>query len=454
MTSSDGLALLILAAGKGTRMRNDRGKVLHPLAGRSLIGHVVDLANQVQADRVAVVLAPGMDAVEAEVRRWRADSSIALQTEALGTGHAVHAALDLIDPQGTVVVLFGDTPLITAQTLEKLKAVRERDSSAVVVMGMRPPGPHKYGRLKFNAAGSLIAIVEHVDADDDLRRNALCNSGVMAIDAARCRELIEAIEPQAGNGEFYLTDIVALAVAKGLDCQAIEVSFEEGHGVNSQNQLAQANSILQSRLRERLLEAGVIMQSPETVQLAFDTRIMPGAEIEPYVVFGPGVEVGSKAKIRSFSHIEGSQIGDCAIVGPYARLRPGTELGADSRIGNFVETKNAKIAQGAKANHLTYLGDCEIGTNSNIGAGTITCNYDGFNKSKTMIGSNVFVGSNTALVAPVNIGDGALIGAGSTITKDVAADGIGLSRSAQELRQGAAPLLRQRLARKKTLPKG
>lgn len=442
------LVLLILAAGRGTRMRNGLPKVLHKLAGQSLISHVVSLGSLSGAGQIVVVLSPDMDDVRSEVVGCRNDAAIAIQPEALGTGNAVRAALPNLPNTGTIVVLFGDTPLITASTIAELKEAREATDAAIVVMAMAPENPHGYGRLKLDDDGNLVAIVEHVQADERLRLEGLCNSGVMAIDAARCHELVEAIEPQVDNGEYYLTDIVGHAVARGWRCTAMKVAAEEGHGINSQAQLAHANAILQTRLRRQLLEEGVIMPAPDTVQLSFDTRVAPGAEIEPFTVFGPGVSVAAEAKIRSFSHLEGAHVGPKAIVGPYARIRPGSTIGEKARIGNFVETKNAEIGFGAKANHLTYLGDCRIGAESNIGAGTITCNYDGFNKSRTEIGVDVFIGSNSALVAPVNIGDGAIVGAGSTITSDIPRDAVGLSRSKQTTKSDAANALRKRLAQK------
>ena len=449
------ITLLVLAAGRGTRMRSPLPKVMHPLAGRSLIGHVVALAGSGTDHSLVAVLAPDMDAVADEVRRWSPQAGIALQHQALGTGDAVRAALDQLADEGTVIVLFGDSPLISADTIDRLCEERARTGAAVLVMGMAPIDPTGYGRLRFDADGlTLDAIVEHVDADAELRRTALCNSGVMAIDAARLRSLVNAIGPQAANGEFYLTDIVALAKDHGWYCSAIEVPWQEGLGINSQAQLAEANAIFQERRRQALMDAGVMMLAPETVQLAFDTEIAPGAQIEPFVVFGPGAKIGPGAIIRSFSHVEQASVAANAIIGPYARLRPGSEIGAGAHIGNFVETKNAKIAPGAKANHLSYLGDCRIGEKSNIGAGTITCNYDGFSKWQTEIGAGAFIGSNSALVAPVTIGDGVLIGAGSTITADIPQDAIALTRPALDIRERAAPLLRKRLARKKSARDG
>jgi len=443
--------LLVLAAGRGTRMRSPLPKVLHPLAGRSLIGHVAALVGAASQRQLVAVLAPDMEAVASELRRWCAGARIAIQPRALGTGDAVRAALDQLPDVGTVIVLFGDSPLITTQTIDRLAEQRRRADAAVVVMGMAPPDPDGYGRLRFEAdGGALDAIIEHVDADPALRRSALCNSGVMAIDAARLRPLVGAITPQAGNGEFYLTDIVALARARGWHCSAIEVPWQEGLGINSQVQLAQAQAIFQTHRRQALMDAGVMMEAPDTVQLAFDTEIAAGARVEPYVVFGPGARIGPGAVIRSFSHVEQATVAAHAVIGPYARLRPGSEIGEGAHIGNFVETKNAKIAPGAKANHLSYLGDCRIGEAANIGAGTITCNYDGFSKWQTTIGAGAFIGSNSALVAPVEIGAGAIIGAGSTITSSIPVDAVALTRPALETRQDAAPKLRHKMAQKKS----
>lgn len=449
------ITLLVLAAGRGTRMRSPLPKVMHPLAGRSLIGHVVALAGERSGYELVAVLGPDMETVADEVRQWCPQAGIAIQQQALGTGDAVRAALDQLADQGTVIVLFGDTPLITKETIDRLVAERASTDSAVIVMGMAPSDPTGYGRLRFDAEGNrLDAIVEHIDADAELRRTALCNSGVMAIDGARLHELVGAIEPQASNGEYYLTDIVALANDRGWHCSAIEVPWQEGLGINSQAQLAEANAIYQQRRRHALMDAGVMMAAPETVQLAFDSEIAPGAQIEPFVVFGPGAKIGPGTVVRSFSHIERANVAANAIIGPYARLRLGSEIGSGAHIGNFVETKNAKIAPGAKANHLSYLGDCEVGEKANIGAGTITCNYDGFSKWQTEIGAGAFIGSNSALVAPVTIGDGVIIGAGSTITSDIPEDAIALTRPALDTRKRAAPLLRKRLARKKSLRDG
>jgi bifunctional UDP-N-acetylglucosamine pyrophosphorylase / glucosamine-1-phosphate N-acetyltransferase len=442
------LSVTVLAAGRGTRMRNPLPKVLHPLAGRTLIGHVLEAARALAPERTVVVLAPGMDEVAAEARRSPLRPAVAIQEPQLGTGHALTAALPALPAEGTVLVLYGDTPLIRPETLARLVAAREEADAAVAVLGMRPPDPAGYGRLR-QEGDDLVEIVEERHADPELRRDGVSNSGVMALDAARLRELLGAVPLRPEKNEHYLTDVVALAARRGWPCRTVEGPWEEGVGVNSQAQLADAMRLLQIRLRGRALEAGVIMPAPETVYLAADTDLAPGAVVEPYVVFGPGVRVGAGAVVHAFSHLEGATVAAGAGVGPFARLRPGTEVGEGARVGNFVEAKNATLRAGAKANHLTYLGDATVGEGANVGAGTITCNYDGFAKHRTEIGAGAFVGSNTALVAPVSVGAGAVVGAGSTITADVPADALAVARGQQATREGYAPRLRDRLRQRK-----
>ncbi|MEM7043396.1 MAG: bifunctional UDP-N-acetylglucosamine diphosphorylase/glucosamine-1-phosphate N-acetyltransferase GlmU [Pseudomonadota bacterium] len=435
---SESLTAVILAAGKGTRMKSGRAKVLHPLAGRTLIGHVLAIAGRLEPEKAVVVLAEGMDDVEAEVARTPFSTDVAIQDPPLGTGHALMAAQDLLPAEGDVLVLYGDTPLLTAGTLMQLLAKRREENAAVAVFGIRPPDPTGYGRLLFDDGG-LAALVEERHADEALKRDGICNAGIMAMDASRLGDLLDSLELKQPKGEYYLTDIVEHARARGWTCTAIEGPWEEGHGVNSQSQLAEAEAVVQRRLRAAAMERGVIMPAPDTVHLAADTRLAPGVEIEPYVVFGPKVRIAEGAVIRSFSHVEGADVGEGAVIGPYARLRPGSEIGEGARIGNFVETKNTVMEAGAKANHLTYLGDAHIGAKTNIGAGTITCNYDGFSKYRTEIGEGVFIGSNSALVAPVTIADGAIVGAGSTITSDVPADDLAIARGRQRnIGEGAA----------------
>lgn len=435
---SQSLTAVVLAAGQGTRMKSGRAKVLHPLAGRTLIGHVLAIAGRLEPEKAVVVLADGMDDVAAEVEKSELETAIAIQDPPLGTGHALMAARECLPAEGDILVLYGDTPLLTAGTLMQLLAKRRETDAAVAVFGIRPPDPSGYGRLRF-AGGALVELVEERHADEDLKRDGLCNAGIMAIDAARLGALLDSLELKQPKGEYYLTDIVEHACARGWTCAAVEGPWEEGHGVNAQHQLAEAEAVVQRRLRLAAMERGVIMPAPETVHLAADTELAPGVEVQPYVVFGPKVRVAEGAVIKSFSHLEGADVGIGADIGPYARLRPGSDIGARARIGNFVETKNTVLEAGAKANHLTYLGDAHVGAQSNIGAGTITCNYDGFNKYRTEIGKGVFIGSNTALVAPVNVADGAMVAAGSTVTDDVAADDLAIARERQaNIPEGAA----------------
>jgi bifunctional UDP-N-acetylglucosamine pyrophosphorylase/glucosamine-1-phosphate N-acetyltransferase len=442
------LCVIILAAGKGTRMKNALPKVLHPLAGRKLIEHVLASAEALAPASTVVVLGPAMDDVASVVGRSRLAPAVALQEPQLGTGHALMAAKALLPEAGTVLVMFGDTPLLTDATLRRLIEAREEDDAAVAVLGIRPAEPSGYGRLRIKG-GRLVEIVEDRHADAALKQHAACNSGVMAFDAARLGSLLEKLKLRPEKGEYYLTDAVGLAVARGWACLAIEGPAEEGLGVNSQAQLAEVGQIVQRRLRERALAQGVIMPAPETVFLAADTEIGPGALIEPHVVFGPGVRVGPEAVIHAFSHLEKAVVAKGAEIGPFARLRPGSEIGEGAKIGNFVETKNTRLAPGAKANHLTYLGDTVVGAKANIGAGTITCNYDGFGKYPTQIGAGAFIGSNTALVAPVTIGAEAIVAAGSVVTRDVPDDGFAVARARQETREQRAGWLRERFRRRK-----
>lgn len=442
------LCVTILAAGKGTRMRNKLAKVLHPLAGRTLIGHVLATAGELAPDRIVVVLAPGMDEVAAAAAATVPAPGIVVQEPQLGTGHALIVARDALPTQGTVLVLFGDTPLLTAASLRRLLAAREEAGAAVAVLGIRPADPAGYGRLRLED-GRLVEIVEDRHASPELRAVGLCNAGVMAFAADRLGALLDALPLRAEQGEHYLTDAVAAAAARGWGAVALEAPADDGLGVNSQAQLAAAGAILQGRLRARAMAAGAILAAPETVQLAADTEIGPGAVVDPYVVFGPGVRVEAGAVIHSFSHLEGTHVAAGAEIGPFARLRPGSAIGEGAKVGNFVETKNTRLEPGAKANHLSYLGDAVVGAKANVGAGTITCNYDGFHKYPTRIGPGAFIGSHTALVAPVSVGAGAFVGAGSTVTFDVPDDALAIARARQENRAGRATWLRERLRRRK-----
>ncbi|WP_027134295.1 bifunctional UDP-N-acetylglucosamine diphosphorylase/glucosamine-1-phosphate N-acetyltransferase GlmU [Geminicoccus roseus] len=442
------LHVLVLAAGKGTRMKNGRPKVLHPLAGRSLLDHVLAVAAELEPSRVVLVLAPGMEEVAASARASGLPLSVAVQDPPLGTGHAVQVATAGLPAEGEVLVLYGDTPLIGAATLRGLLQARRRADAAVAVLGMSPPDRTGYGRF-LQEGGRLAAIVEERHADPELKRTGLCNAGVMAMDAARLPELLAGIPHRPDKNEYYLTDIVELARQRDWACVAMEGPWQDGIGVNSQVQLAEAYRLFQERLRQVALEAGVIMTAPETVHLSADTEIEPGAILEPYVVIGPKVRIGARAHVQAFSHLADCSIDHGAEIGPFARVRPGSRIGSGAKIGNFVETKNALVEPGAKVNHLSYVGDASVGARANLGAGTITCNYDGFSKHRTEIGAGAFIGSNSALVAPVRIGTGALVGAGSVITMDVPDDALAVTRPQQIVRAGHAATLRARLAARK-----
>jgi bifunctional UDP-N-acetylglucosamine pyrophosphorylase / glucosamine-1-phosphate N-acetyltransferase len=450
---TDQLTVVVLAAGQGTRMRSPRPKVLHPLAGRPLLGHVLAVAAELAPARTVVILAPEMAAVEAEIARGPLPARIVIQEPRRGTGHALMVARPELPAGGEILVLYGDTPLITAATLAGLLEARRQADAAVAVLGMRPPDPAGYGRLAFDDHG-LARIVEERHADAGLRREGLCNAGIMALDAARLAPLLEGLELRPEKNEYYLTDIVERACARGWACAAIEGPWVEGLGVNSQAQLAEAEAHMQQRLRAAAMAAGATLIAPDTVHLCWDTALQPEVEVGPYVVFGPGVRVGEGARILPFSHLEGVSLARRARIGPFARLRPGSVVGEGARIGNFVEIKNAQLEPGAKVNHLSYIGDATVGAAANVGAGTITCNYDGFAKHWTTIGAGAFIGSNSALVAPVSVGEGAIVGAGSTITRDVPDAAIGVARGEQRNLQGGAARFRQRRARGSTRASG
>ncbi len=445
------VAAIILAAGKGTRMKSKLPKVMHELAGRSMLGHVLGSVARLDAKRTAVVVGPDMEAVSQAV----APVACVVQPEPLGTGDAVKAARDVLDGfEGAVLVLFGDTPFISSATLVNMIEARRADPApAVVVLGFRPADPGAYGRLVVDGGG-LQAIVEARDASPEELAIDLCNSGVMAIDGQELFALIDAIGNDNAKGEFYLTDIVRIARGRGLTCVHIEADESELLGVNSRADLAVAEAIMQQSLRAGAMAGGVTLTDPSSVWFSFDTELASDVTIGPNVFFGPGVSVAAGAQIKAFSHIEGAQIAAGATVGPFARLRPGARIGEGARVGNFVEIKNALLEPGAKVNHLSYVGDARVGTGANVGAGTITCNYDGFNKSHTDIGAGAFIGSNTALVAPVKIGDGAIVGAGSTISKDVAGDALALTRAEQAVVKGWAAKFRERRGAAKKQAKG
>ncbi|PRY25964.1 UDP-N-acetylglucosamine pyrophosphorylase /glucosamine-1-phosphate N-acetyltransferase [Aliiruegeria haliotis] len=422
-------SLVILAAGQGTRMKSDQPKVLHQVAGAPLLHHAMKAGASLEPERTVVVAGHGAEAVEASARDYDPDVIVVRQEEQLGTAHAVDQARDaLADVEGDVIVLYGDTPFIRPDTLDAMVTARQEHS--VVVLGFEAKDPGRYGRLVMQGT-SLERIVEFKDATDAERTITFCNSGVICADAREMFDLITAVGKQNASEEYYLTDIVGLARARELSVTAVACREAETLGVNSRSDLAAAEAAFQARTRRDALEDGITMQAPETVYFSFDTIIGRDTLIEPNVVFGPGVSVETGAHIRAFSHLEGCHVSRGAIVGPYARLRPGTELSEDVRIGNFVEVKNAIIDEGAKVNHLTYIGDADIGSKTNIGAGTITCNYDGVFKHRTEIGANAFIGSDTMLVAPVKVGDEAMTATGSVVTEDVPAGALALARTKQ-----------------------
>jgi bifunctional UDP-N-acetylglucosamine pyrophosphorylase/glucosamine-1-phosphate N-acetyltransferase len=440
---------IVLAAGEGTRMRSSRPKVLHAMAGRPLVAHVLDAVAPL-GGKVAVVVGPNMDAVANAATAASPGAETFVQRERRGTAHAVLSARAAIARGADdILVVFADTPLIRAETFQRLRQAIA-GGAAVAVLGFQAANPSGYGRMIVEG-GTLTAIREDKDASDAERKITFCNGGVMALAGKSALALIEAIDDNNAKQEFYLTDAVALARKQGLKAVAIETDEDEVRGVNTQAQLAEAAAIYQARLRNAAMEQGVMMVAPETVQLCADTKFGKDVVVEPYVVFGPGVTIEDGALIRSFSHLEGARVGRGASVGPYARLRPGAKLGEKVRIGNFVEVKQSDIGAGAAANHLSYIGDSTVGAKANIGAGTITCNYDGADKHRTEIGEGAFIGSNSALVAPVKIGDGAYVGSGSVITRDVPADSLAVGRARQAVKEGWAARLRELKANSKKL---
>lgn len=442
MTSDSSTAAIILAAGMGTRMKSAMPKVLHPIAGRSMLGHVLAVTGALAAARRVVVVGPDMAVVETAARQAAADVQIALQAQQRGTGDAVKAArTEMAGFVGDVLILYADTPLIRPQTLQAMLLAR-RDGASVVVLGFYPADPGQYGRLVERPGGGLDAIVEFKDATAQQRDIGLCNSGVMAVDGALLFDLLAEVRNENVNREYYLTDIVAIARARGLACAVVEADADEVLGVNSRVELAQAETILQQRLRRQAMLNGATLQDPQSVYFSYDTVLGRDVVVGQNVVFGPGVTIADGAHIRPFSHLEGASVASGAEIGPYGRLRPGAEIGEGAKIGNFVEIKAAHIEDGAKVSHLSYIGDARVGAGANVGAGTITCNYDGFEKHFTDIGAGAFIGSNTCLVAPVKVGDGAYTGSGSVITKDVAPDALALVRPPQIEKPGWAARFR------------
>src|SRR4051812_27392363 len=448
MTDKRRFAVIILAAGQGTRMRSDTHKVLHPIAGRPLLLHLLDRVDALGADKRIVVLGKGRDQVEAAIVGHGVQ--VAVQAEQKGTGHAVQQAAEaLTGYDGPVMILYGDTPFVETSTLRRmLDRLDGEGGPGIVVLASTPADPLRYGRIILGEGDRIARMVEYKDATEEERAVKLCNSGMMAVRAADLFRWLAQVGNDNAAGEYYLPDIVNVAAAEGRDAVVIEGDPYEAAGVNSRAELAHLELEWQRRRREQALDEGATLIDPESVWFAYATRLGRDVTVEPHVVFGPGVEIADGATIHAFSHIEGATIGAKASIGPFARIRPGTSLAEGTKVGNFVELKKATVAAGAKVNHLSYVGDAQVGAAANIGAGTITCNYDGFGKYTTVIGAGAFIGSNTALVAPVTIGDGAIVGAGSVITSDVEPDSLALERSEQKGIAGWARRFRERMTRK------
>jgi bifunctional UDP-N-acetylglucosamine pyrophosphorylase/glucosamine-1-phosphate N-acetyltransferase len=430
-------------------MRSAKPKVLHEVGGRSLLAHVLASVAASGADQVAIVVGPGREDVAAAAHKANPGARVFVQAERLGTAHAVLAAREaLAGGFDDVLVAFADTPLVQPESFRRLRAILA-DGAAVAVLGFEAADPTGYGRLLTDGTGGLLAIREHKDAGEAERQVCLCNAGLMAISGRLALDLLDAVGASNAQGEFYLTDIVEIARARGHRAAVVTAAEDEVMGVNDRVQLAAAEALFQRGRRLDAMRAGVTLVAPETVFFSYDTRIGQDVLVEPNVVFGPGVVVESGAVVHAFSHLEGAHVGPGATVGPFARLRPGANLGGKAKVGNFVEVKNAEIGQGAKLSHLTYVGDATVGAEANLGAGTITCNYDGFSKHRTVIGEGAFVGSNSSLVAPVAIGERAYVGSGSVITKDVPADALAVARGRQATIEGWAVRFRARSPKKK-----
>ncbi len=437
------IALIVLAAGKGTRMKSTLPKVMHKVAGRSLLGHVLTAAADLKPKHTVVVVGSDMDSVGAEAKRFFPNATLAIQHDRKGTGHAVAMAKDALSGfVGTILVLYADVPLISTASVSALVAKIDQKMPAAI-LGFEAANPHGYGRLIPAASGGIAAIHEELDASPSEKAITLCNSGIIAVKSEFLWKHLAEVRDDNAKGEYYLTDLIELIAKTGAQVGLATCTESEVAGVNDRTQLAAIEAVLQTHYRKRAMLGGATLIAPDTVYFSADTKIGSDVVIEPNVFFAPGVTVGDNVQIFANSHIEGTTIGNGAKIGPFARLRPGAEIGEEVHIGNFVEIKKAVIGRGAKANHLTYIGDANVGAGSNIGAGTITCNYDGYEKHLTDIGKNVFVGSNSALVAPVKIGDGANIAAGSVITADVPADALAITRSDLRVKEGWAARYRQ-----------
>jgi bifunctional UDP-N-acetylglucosamine pyrophosphorylase/glucosamine-1-phosphate N-acetyltransferase len=450
MSDQRRFAVVILAAGQGTRMRSDTHKVLHPIASRPLLLHLLDRVDALGADKRVVVVGKGREQVEAAIAGR--DTTVAFQAEQKGTAHAVQQAADaLAGYNGPVLILYGDTPFVDAETLRRmLDRLDGEDGPGVVVLASCPENPLKYGRIILGEGDRIAKMVEYKDATEEERAVRLCNSGMMAIRAKDLFRWLAKVGNDNAAGEYYLPDVVNIAAAEGREAVVIEGDPYETAGINSRAELAHLELEWQRRRREQALHEGATLIDPESVWFAYDTKLGRDVTVEPHVVFGPGVEVADGAAIHAFSHIEGATIGAKAKIGPFARIRPGTTLAEGSKVGNFVELKKAQVGERAKVNHLSYIGDASVGARANIGAGTITCNYDGFGKYRTEIGAGAFIGSNTALVAPVRVGDGAIVGAGSVITEDVEPDSLAVERSEQKGIAGWARRFRERMTRSRS----
>jgi bifunctional UDP-N-acetylglucosamine pyrophosphorylase/glucosamine-1-phosphate N-acetyltransferase len=448
MSDQRRFAVVILAAGQGTRMRSDTHKVLHPIASRPLLLHLLDRVDGLGAEKRVVVVGKGREQVEAAIAGR--DVAVAVQAEQKGTGHAVQQAADaLAGYEGPVLILYGDTPFVEAETLRRMIDRLDGDGGpGVVVLASCPADPAKYGRIILGEGDRIAKMVEFRDATEEQRAVRLCNSGMMAVRANDLFRWLGQVGNDNAAGEYYLPDVVNVAAAEGREAVVIEGDPYETAGVNSRAELAHLELEWQRRRREQVLHEGATLIDPESVWFAYDTKLGRDVTVEPHVVFGPGVRIADGATIKAFSHIDGATIGTKANIGPFARIRPGTRLGDRSKVGNFVELKKAEVGEGAKVNHLSYVGDASVGAGANIGAGTITCNYDGFGKYKTVIGAGAFIGSNTALVAPVTVGDGAIVGAGSVITENVEPDSLAVERSEQRGIAGWAKRFRERMTRK------
>jgi bifunctional UDP-N-acetylglucosamine pyrophosphorylase / glucosamine-1-phosphate N-acetyltransferase len=448
MTQRSVLAI-VLAAGKGTRMKSDVPKVMHAIAGAPLLTHVLAAAKAARVSEICVVVGPGMDEVDSVARGLDPHLPIFVQAEQRGTADAVKSAQDAFSSfAGAVIVLYGDTPLLRAETIDRLRS-ELNDGADIVVVGFDAKDPTGYGRLLLDECGKLIGVREEKDANAEERALTLCNSGIMGFGGSKTlADLLSRIGNANAKGEFYLTDAVALAHAGALDTRMLLADADEVLGVNSRTELAPAEAAIQQRLRNKIMAGGATLVAPETIFLSHDTKVGKDVVIEPNVFIGPGVVIEDGATIHGFCHVVGARVGRNAEVGPFARLRPGADLGPNTKVGNFVEIKKSEIAEGAKVNHLTYIGDTSVGACANIGAGTITCNYDGIAKYRTEIGAGAFIGSNSSLVAPVKIGEGAYVGSGSVISKDVPAGSLALTRAPQEERPGWAARFRKLRTRK------